>query len=220
MKELQAPKVATIKMQFGELKLNPWTLNGFQKINTIWIYLKKLSTKLEDKAQIFQQALLNPDIGCKSYSALNWTSRLREDTLSFLGQWGIKDHRQLSLSLQFITKNVFSKSGNTFNLQARRQHIAPLVIEWLPCLYYWFPISIPRLIRKQTWESTTSQKFKPICFTILQILSLELGSLSCTWQLTFLTQTTTPSSFLSHLERALGFEKLTTRTTTPLIFNT
>jgi len=46
MKELQAPKVAAIKMQFGELKLNMWTLNGFQKINASWIGPKILLPKL------------------------------------------------------------------------------------------------------------------------------------------------------------------------------
>jgi len=43
-----------------------WTLIGFQKIITSWIDLKILPHKLEEKAQIFQQVLLNLDIGCKS----------------------------------------------------------------------------------------------------------------------------------------------------------
>jgi len=47
MKKIQAPKVAAIKMQFGELKLNLWTLIGFQKIWKYWIDLKVLLHKLE-----------------------------------------------------------------------------------------------------------------------------------------------------------------------------
>jgi len=34
MKKIQAPEVAAIRMQFGELKLNQWTSNGFHKLNT------------------------------------------------------------------------------------------------------------------------------------------------------------------------------------------
>jgi len=34
MKEIQVPQVVAIKMQFGELKLNPWTSNAFQEIST------------------------------------------------------------------------------------------------------------------------------------------------------------------------------------------
>jgi len=66
MKKIQAPKVATIKLQFGELNLNLCTSNGFQKINTSWIDLKILPHKLEERAQIFQQVFFNLDIGCKS----------------------------------------------------------------------------------------------------------------------------------------------------------
>jgi len=46
MKNIQAPKVASIKMQFGELKLNLWTSIGFQKIYKFWIDLKILPHKL------------------------------------------------------------------------------------------------------------------------------------------------------------------------------
>jgi len=42
MKKIQAPKVAAIRMQCGELKLNLWISNGFQKINTSLIDLKIL----------------------------------------------------------------------------------------------------------------------------------------------------------------------------------
>jgi len=34
MKKIQAPEVAAIIMQCGELKLNLWTSNGFYKLNT------------------------------------------------------------------------------------------------------------------------------------------------------------------------------------------
>jgi len=47
MKKIQAPKVAAIKMQFGELKLNLWTSIGFQKISTSWIDLKIVLYKLD-----------------------------------------------------------------------------------------------------------------------------------------------------------------------------
>jgi len=46
MKKIKASKVAAIKMQFGELKMNLWTLNDFQKLNTSWIDLKILPHKL------------------------------------------------------------------------------------------------------------------------------------------------------------------------------
>jgi len=39
MKEIQAPEVVVIKRQLGELKLTPWTLNGFQKTSASWIDL-------------------------------------------------------------------------------------------------------------------------------------------------------------------------------------
>jgi len=90
MKKIQAPKVSSIKMQFGELKLNLCTSNGFQKINTSFIDLLILSHKLEGRLQISQQILLNLDIGCKSYSTLNWTTRLFEDTFGPLGWRGVK----------------------------------------------------------------------------------------------------------------------------------
>jgi len=54
MKEIQALKVAIIKMQFGELKLNPQTLNGSQKINLSWFDLKILPHNLEERKKIFQ----------------------------------------------------------------------------------------------------------------------------------------------------------------------
>jgi len=85
MKKIQVSKLVAIKMQFGELKLNLQTLNGFLKINAFWIDLKISPHKLEERVQIFQQVLLNLDIGCKSYGTLNWTSRLCEDTFGPLG---------------------------------------------------------------------------------------------------------------------------------------
>jgi len=54
MKKIQAPKVEAMKMQFGELKLNLWTLNGFQKLYTFWIDLKILLHKLEERVEISQ----------------------------------------------------------------------------------------------------------------------------------------------------------------------
>jgi len=47
MKKIQAPEVAAIKMQFGELNLNLWTSIGFQKIYKSWIDLKILPHKLD-----------------------------------------------------------------------------------------------------------------------------------------------------------------------------
>jgi len=47
MKKTQGPKVAAISMQYGELKLNLPTLNGFQKLITSWIGLKILPQKLD-----------------------------------------------------------------------------------------------------------------------------------------------------------------------------
>jgi len=47
MKKIQAPKVVTIRMQCGKLKLNLWTLNGFQKISTSAIDLKILPPELD-----------------------------------------------------------------------------------------------------------------------------------------------------------------------------
>ncbi len=47
MQKIQAPEVAAISMQYGELKLNLRTLNGFQKLNKSWIYLKFLPQKLD-----------------------------------------------------------------------------------------------------------------------------------------------------------------------------
>jgi len=82
MKETQAPQVATINMQFCKLKLNLWTLNGFQKISRSWTNLKILLHELEEIAQIPQQVLLNSNMGCKSYNTSNWISRLYEDTLA------------------------------------------------------------------------------------------------------------------------------------------
>jgi len=73
MKKIQAPEVGAISMQFDELKLNLWTSIGSQKISITRIDLKSLSHKLEEGAQISQQVLLNLEIGCKSYSTLNWT---------------------------------------------------------------------------------------------------------------------------------------------------
>jgi len=61
------------QMQFGELKLNLWTLIGLQKISISWINLKILPYKLEEKAQSSQQVLLNSNIRCKNYNTLNWT---------------------------------------------------------------------------------------------------------------------------------------------------
>jgi len=61
------------QMEFGTLKLNLWTSIGFPKTSTFWIDLKILPHKLEERAQILQQVLLNLDIGCKSYSTLIWT---------------------------------------------------------------------------------------------------------------------------------------------------
>jgi len=63
------------QLEFGELKLNNCTSIGLQKINTSWIDMKILPHKPEERAQIFQQFLLNLnlDIECKSYSTLNWT---------------------------------------------------------------------------------------------------------------------------------------------------
>jgi len=55
MKEIQAPEVVAIKIQFGELKLHLETLNGFQKINTLWIDLKILPHNLEERAQVSKQ---------------------------------------------------------------------------------------------------------------------------------------------------------------------
>lgn len=66
MKEIQAPKVATIKMQFKELKFNPWTSKHSQKISTCEIDLKIISHKLEERAQISQRDLFNLDIIRKS----------------------------------------------------------------------------------------------------------------------------------------------------------
>jgi len=57
-------------MQFGELKLNLQTLIGCQKFSKSWIDLKILPHKLENRAQILQQILLNLDIPCKIYSTL------------------------------------------------------------------------------------------------------------------------------------------------------
>jgi len=45
---MQAPEVATIKMSLSELKLNPWTSNGFLKFNVSWVELKMLPYKLEE----------------------------------------------------------------------------------------------------------------------------------------------------------------------------
>jgi len=73
MKEIQNPKVTTIKCN---LVNSNWTfelLIGLQKISTSWIDLKILPHKLKERVQIFQQVLLNLDIECKSYSTLNWT---------------------------------------------------------------------------------------------------------------------------------------------------
>jgi len=53
-KKIQAPEVAAISMQLGELKLYLWTSIGSQKISITWIDLKILSHKLEERAQIFQ----------------------------------------------------------------------------------------------------------------------------------------------------------------------
>jgi len=53
-------------VQFGELKLNPITLNGSQKMSTSWIDLKILPHKLKKRAKIYQQILLNMKIGCKN----------------------------------------------------------------------------------------------------------------------------------------------------------
>jgi len=47
MKKIQAPEVAAISMQSGELELNLRTLNGFQKLITSWIDLKILPQKLD-----------------------------------------------------------------------------------------------------------------------------------------------------------------------------
>jgi len=94
MKEIQASKIAAIEMQFVDLKLNQWTLNGFQIINTPWIDLKilphnqkrehKFSNKyywirtLDTKVKVFQ---IGPG---------NWTFRLCEDTFGHpLGLLGL-----------------------------------------------------------------------------------------------------------------------------------
>jgi len=45
-------------------------LIGCQKFSESWIDLKILPHKLEDRAQLFQQILLNLDILYKSYSTL------------------------------------------------------------------------------------------------------------------------------------------------------
>jgi len=71
MKKIQDPEVAAIIMQCGELKLILWTSNGFQKLSKSLIDLKILPQKLDSYAQLYQQVLLNLDIGCKSYSTLN-----------------------------------------------------------------------------------------------------------------------------------------------------
>jgi len=91
MKEIQAREVAAIKMQMqlGELKLNPWTLNDFQKISISWIDSKILPLKQEESAQISQQVWLNLNIGCKSCSTSNWYSRLCGDTIGPLGRLGL-----------------------------------------------------------------------------------------------------------------------------------
>jgi len=52
-------------MQFGEFKLNLSTLIGFSEIYTSSIDLKILSHKLEERAQIYQEVLLNLEIQCK-----------------------------------------------------------------------------------------------------------------------------------------------------------
>jgi len=58
MKKIQAPKVAAIRMQCGEFKLNLCSIS--------WIYLKILPHNLDWYAQLSQQVLLNLDIGHKS----------------------------------------------------------------------------------------------------------------------------------------------------------
>jgi len=68
-----SPQSFSLQMQFGKLKLDLWTSIGFWEICTSWIDLKILPHKLEEKAQISKQVLLNLDIGCKSYETLNWT---------------------------------------------------------------------------------------------------------------------------------------------------
>jgi len=57
------------KKQAAEVHCNPkmsefWTSIGLQKINTYWINLKILPHKLEERAQISQQVLLNSGTGC------------------------------------------------------------------------------------------------------------------------------------------------------------
>jgi len=76
---------------FGKLKLNLWTLIGFQEINTSWIDLKFLLHKLEKRVQIFQQVLLNLNIGCKSYSILNWSWNYVKTLLVSLGNEGLNN---------------------------------------------------------------------------------------------------------------------------------
>jgi len=50
--ENTSPKVATIRMKFGELKLNLRTLNDFQKTYKSWIDVKILLYKIEEGAKI------------------------------------------------------------------------------------------------------------------------------------------------------------------------
>jgi len=64
------PRSCSPKMQFGELELNLQTLTGCQKFSKSLIDLKILPHKLEDRAQLLRQILLNLDILCKSYSTL------------------------------------------------------------------------------------------------------------------------------------------------------
>jgi len=69
-KKIQAPKVAAIKVQFVN---SNWTCELWMasENHSILISLKILPHKLEERTQIYQQVLLNSDIGCKSYSTLN-----------------------------------------------------------------------------------------------------------------------------------------------------
>jgi len=78
-------------MQFGELKLNLWTLSGFQKISISWIDLKILPHKLEKEHRFCNKFLSNLDIGYKSYNTLNWTSKLCKNTFGPLGHLGVNE---------------------------------------------------------------------------------------------------------------------------------
>jgi len=86
MEEIQVPEVVAIKIQFGELNLNPLTLNGLQKINTLGINLKNLPPKLQHRIHIYQQVLLNSNIGCKSYI----TSNIDIKAITKMGQKSMK----------------------------------------------------------------------------------------------------------------------------------